>query len=60
MADLKEAKTFKFQMASGGGPNSSIVTRVSASSGDYSSKDEYFIPTLQADDGHHSGRTVQL
>jgi hypothetical protein len=46
------------QRASGGGPRSSVVTRVSASSRDYSSEDEYSIPALQTD-ANHIGRTVQ-
>jgi hypothetical protein len=46
------------QTANGGGLRSSVVTRVSASSGDYSSEDEYSTSTLQAD-ADRSGRTVQ-
>jgi hypothetical protein len=46
------------QTANGGGPRSSVVARVSASSGDYSNDDEYSIPTLQVD-ADCSGRTVQ-
>jgi hypothetical protein len=47
------------QTVNGGGPRrSSVATRVSASSGDYSSADECSIPTLQTD-ADRSGRTVQ-
>jgi hypothetical protein len=42
----------------GAGPRSSVVARVSGSSGDYSSEDEYSTPTVQAD-ADYGGRTVQ-
>jgi hypothetical protein len=46
------------QTENGGGPRSSVVARVSASSGDDSSEDEYSIPALQAD-ADLGGSTVQ-